>query len=129
MQDLDRAELGPAPNRIRAESVAHQFLMATLKDPMSAVIQYLDIGKSWYRTSGFAAPKFAWSLGVSVNAKNSYGGYTGAQMYWFYFIGENWVATGAPTQVWNGTRYETAILIAESGGGGWTWEQAGLNKK
>lgn len=60
------------------------YMAETLKDPESA------------RYSEFSAPRkehaiasrraiYGYSSCVLVNAKNSYGGYTGSQQYWFFF--------------------------------------------
>lgn len=127
-EEIERAEIGPCPMPLRAQQIAREFLMASLKDPMSAVISFDNLYKASYRANGFSSPKFAWSMVASVNAKNSYGAYVGAQNYWFYFIQDTWVATGVPTQMWNGSSYQTTYVIEETGGGGYTREQAGLNK-
>jgi len=124
--EIRRAEIGPEPNRAACEQYAREYLNSSLRDPMSAVIQFGTIGKSSYTANAFSSPRFAWSLLVSVNAKNAYGGYTGAQTYWFYFLGEKCCAVMVPGQRWNGYGYESMPILTEHDGGGWTAEQAGL---
>lgn len=64
---------------------------ATLKDPYSAKYEFLPAFKG-YSQDGQWSPSggkvsFGWVSPVLVNAKNSYGGYTGNQKYVFIFSG------------------------------------------
>jgi hypothetical protein len=56
-----------------------------LKDPESAKVQFpLPLKKGSYVTDRGVGPYFAWEQDTFINAKNSYGGYTGARPYIFY---------------------------------------------
>lgn len=83
-------DVGPVPPdyRVRTETL----IRSTLKDPYSAMI---DVGEP---RDGFCAAtpftKFwGWAVPVSVNAKNSYGGYTGVE------TGYVWFAKGEPVRM------------------------------
>ncbi len=53
----------------------------TLKDPASAVYDNWTLQHAWIATPPAG---FGWIVHVSVNAKNSYGGYTGAEDYFLW---------------------------------------------
>lgn len=65
----------------------HGFLDVALKDPYSA---HVDIGtprkaaalRGLVNGGGYA---YGYSVTVAVNAKNSFGGYTGTEVYTFFF--------------------------------------------
>lgn len=64
------------------------FLQFSLKDPDSAKYQWGQLRRSWIRESlGFDSTfKFGYFLDVDVNAKNSFGGYTGYKPFRFMFF-------------------------------------------
>ena len=74
---------GDKPDNI--EEAVRAELARTLKDPGS--LQQLDIG--FERLSACAVGIYGsfhgWSVPVTYNAKNSYGGYVGAKQYYFWF--------------------------------------------
>ena len=61
-----------------------QIIRAGLKDPDSAKFEFGDVARDAIQ-SGFMSPTpiLIWRTYVRVNAKNSYGGYTGFQPYHF----------------------------------------------
>ena len=68
-----------------------QFILLNIprryKDPQSVKIQFFKpIKKAWYRNGLAHGRKLSWGFmgTINVNAKNSYGGYTGykKQVYW-----------------------------------------------
>jgi hypothetical protein len=63
------------------------YFNANLKDPYSAHYTFYEpVETSWYQ--GWSTHKFyGWKVMVDVNAKNSFGGYTGNQSYFFTFAG------------------------------------------
>lgn len=82
-------DFGPYPSEI--ESKVRAYFEAVLKDPESARYRHEDgfikvVCNKWL---GERAITYAgWGKVVGVNAKNSYGGYTGETRYAFLFEGE-----------------------------------------
>lgn len=59
-----------------------------LKDPASAIYRFGDPYKNWQTKAaidGGQLDKVGWCVPVLINAKNSYGGYTGFQPYRVWF--------------------------------------------
>jgi hypothetical protein len=86
-QDLKTADYGQPVSQAVAEVFAEAFLKRTLKDPESARIEWGTLAPSWVKP-GWMQPSetmYGYLLPASVNAKNSYGGYTGARQYQFMF--------------------------------------------
>jgi len=56
-----------------------------LKDPYSAHYTFVPLGKTWWRVGLlFGGKKYVgYGVNIFVNAKNSYGGYTGDEEYGF----------------------------------------------
>ena len=117
------ANVGEAPDRESARATATTVVKKVLKDPGSAQIVFGEVRRGWYLADAFSPTKFAWMLPMSVNARNSHGGYTGAKSYRAYFIGDTLVALMTPhtSRYGTGTRH----VITEFNGGGRTAEQAG----
>lgn len=77
--ELANADYGPFPKNYQSLIVAH--MKAVLKDPDSARFGFVQAPvKSWYPLN---RKSFGWAVCVGVNAKNSYGGYTGTQPSYF----------------------------------------------
>lgn len=71
------------------------YIKATLKDPDSAKFTWLnDPKKGWYMWRG--KTKYGWVVCVAVNAKNSYGGYTGNKAYYHLLQGNNIIEVVPP---------------------------------
>ncbi|MCY1250095.1 hypothetical protein D9M71_818300 [compost metagenome] len=64
-----------------------EYFNGTLKDPYSAQYQFSKVEKGYIIGSAFEGkPLYAgYIMSANVNAKNSYGGYTGNQGYQFLF--------------------------------------------
>lgn len=75
---------GPEPTTLQIQNAINKHIETTLKDPFSAMIK--DISKPveghirGALIDGYPL-SYGWLLTFSVNAKNSYGGYTGYQKY------------------------------------------------
>lgn len=86
---ISAASYGELPKDYQ-EQIKNHF-NATLKDPYSAQYKFLPTFKGysqdgpWSQSGGKVT--FGWVSPVLVNAKNSYGGYTGDQKYVFIFSG------------------------------------------
>jgi hypothetical protein len=78
--ELSHADYGAYPTEFK--QVIERYMTHVLKDPESARYEYLNMPmRGWRRTSG--GSKFGYVVCVNVNARNSYGGYTGSQPSYF----------------------------------------------
>ena len=112
-QEVADAPIGVCPSQADAEMAAKELLDKTLKDPMSAVTTFEPIGRSYYSISYSGTWSFAWRLQASVNAKNGYGGYTGAREWDFFFRGGNvMVAVATPETTPYGHVYMNIVALA-----------------
>ncbi len=59
-----------------------------LKDPFSAQYNFLS-GPEQQWSSFFGSIKFGYGVCVTINAKNSYGGYTGQKLHYFLIHNSN----------------------------------------
>lgn len=78
--DLATANFGPQPTPEECATVAKGWCNANLKDPWSAVIQNARVvGKNsvYNGLVNGGGYTYGWEIRFEVNAKNSYGGYTG----------------------------------------------------
>jgi hypothetical protein len=73
----------PGPKPENHEQMIREWILPRLKDPESARLRFEPLTNGRYRSSGFSPWVYCWHAKVWVNAKNSYGGYTGEQPYWF----------------------------------------------
>ena len=93
--DTQHADFGPYPKDpdalIKAWATAH------LKDPESAHFASVSKPRKEYMIAD-SKPFFGFSVCVGINAKNSYGGYTGSQLYWF-LIRDDKIARAQNTQM------------------------------
>ncbi len=94
-EQLAVADYGLRPSDTTAKAIAQSYISERLKDPESARIRWGSIEQSWFRQMG-GKTRFAWRLPASVNAKNSYGGYTGDKPWAFFFRGDQLVGIGEP---------------------------------
>lgn len=80
-EQLDSADYGTPPTHYK-ESI-ESYLESTLKDPQSKIVKYIDMPKKghWY----YSGNRFGYYVCANINAKNSYGGYTGFSKYFFAF--------------------------------------------
>jgi hypothetical protein len=116
-QEIAAAEIGEPPSLEGIKRAVTMVLRMSLKDFESARIEYMEPGskailadtpemiadserrvlRSYYWTDPFAPRHVAWCKQVHVNAKNSYGGYTGYQIWSFYFVNGEYVYHRAPS--------------------------------
>ncbi|QGX91265.1 hypothetical protein EFZ10_06250 [Tatumella sp. TA1] len=71
--EISKADFGNLPSN--HQDLVKEKLGTTLKDPYSAHYNFGLVGKAWCK-SGFTT-YYGWLIPVTVNAKNSYGGYVG----------------------------------------------------
>ena len=85
-QEIAALDYGtPVPDNYKTQISV--YLQVTLKDPYSAHIDIQEPIKYWYQEPLLSGGKrhVGWLVKVFVNAKNSFGGYTGSQTYGFLF--------------------------------------------
>jgi len=78
--ELANADYGPYPNDY--EQIIRAQLNMTLKDPESARINFLRQPQSGWNGIG-GTIKYGWFVCADINAKNSFGGYTGSKLTYF----------------------------------------------
>lgn len=80
--DMAHANFGPYPSNYEAQ--IKSWAEMKLKDPYSAkYVHFSTPRKEWAIAE--KQPIYGWSVCAAINSKNSYGGYTGAQEFWFFF--------------------------------------------
>lgn len=97
-QELSIKEVAPLPRGWK--NLVKQKIAMLLKDPDSAKYTFTDVpevygfsnqGKYPVEYSNYISPLVGYVGSVFVNAKNSYGGYTGNQL-WLYIIADGEIA-------------------------------------
>ena len=85
--ELAKADYGSPITQQQAELIVNQWLKSNLKDPESAKIEWGVVQKGWIREAIISGSqlKFGYLLKANVNAKNSFGGYTGYKACNFVF--------------------------------------------
>ena len=86
-KQLENADYGQPISTSDARNLASAWLNQNLKDPDSARIEWGQVYKSWFRDAPAFGGRLYWgySINAQVNAKNSFGGYTGLKPYRFMF--------------------------------------------
>jgi hypothetical protein len=87
--EIAAADFGPKPTNY--EDRIKSLMGSVLKDPMSAVYDFKPTLRRAVYKGGIPdnfAKHYGWVVEVSINAKNSFGGYTGAKAYYFMFTSE-----------------------------------------
>ena len=79
-EDLANADYGPYP--VEHEEIIKAHMSGVLKDPYSARYEFFGPPTSGWQGVG-SGRRFGWRICATINAKNSYGGYTGAKLYYF----------------------------------------------
>ena len=76
-----------APLTVDYKAIIRGVLHDTLKDPMSAVVEFSEPVRDTRLTQSFNAQSLhsCWRVDVNVNAKNSFGAYIGFSKYQFWF--------------------------------------------
>ena len=75
----EKAEYPPKPTDFRAD--VKQYMASQLKDPDSAIYKNWHLFKAYI---GSNPPKYGYYIVVLINAKNSFGGYTGFEHHFFF---------------------------------------------
>jgi hypothetical protein len=94
---LPNADYGSYPENY--EELVKAYLARSLKDPESARYSNFSQPRKEHIITSVSAKEatYGYSVCVSVNAKNSYGGYTGNHVFWF-FIRDGKVLRSQDTQ-------------------------------
>lgn len=80
-EELRSAGYGPPPTDY--QKTIRSYFQTRLKDPSSAQIRFANTPtKGWQKWSREGL-EVGYGVCVEVNAKNSYGGYTGSKLYYF----------------------------------------------
>jgi hypothetical protein len=105
-ETLAQADYGTEITQADAERLAVAFLETYLKDPGSAQIKWAPVQRGWIKEPlvDGGATRFGYLLDGRVNAKNSYGAYTGAKPFRFLFFNGQLVSAHAQQDV-RGTPY------------------------
>ena len=79
-EEIANADYGSYPEEY--QKPIESFMSRALKDPSSAKYEFLGRPqKTWATVAGDT--EFGYGLCAYINAKNSFGGYTGAKLYFF----------------------------------------------
>ena len=85
--DWQNLEYGAKP--IEYKSIIETYMAGKLKDPYSAVYEYKGGPVKFFRKVSIAGQQaHGWGVCVTINSKNSYGGYTGTKGYTFMIIND-----------------------------------------
>lgn len=87
-EDIRGANFGAKPSKNEANTRIKSYLNNTLIDPDSVKLSCSDVYKGWAKENYVTdSPKFGYIVVCNVNAKNRFGGYTGAKEYVYIFNG------------------------------------------
>lgn len=102
---------GPPPEGWRKS--VEDYLQTALKDPYSAVKrQSSTVWRGQFRTSTSWGKKIpAWAVCYAVNAKNSYGAYTGERFYLFLLSDDGYLIEAMPSGEYKYSRTAAASEI------------------
>ena len=86
-EEIANADYGVPVSQDDAETKASAYFHNRLKDPMSATYEWQPVYKGWITEAPIYGGhhRFGYRLDGQVNAKNSFGGYTGFKQYWLLF--------------------------------------------
>jgi len=81
-QQLAEADYGTYPENW--QSIVQEYMSRRLKDPASATYAFRAMPSKMWAGGGLSGPiQFGWGFCTAINAKNSFGGYTGERNYFF----------------------------------------------
>lgn len=78
-EEFAKADFGPYPEEWKR--IITDYSAARLKDPYSAQYNFLNSPTRGF--IGLGGAKYGWAVCALINAKNSYGGYTGGKLSFF----------------------------------------------
>jgi len=90
-QEIAAADNGPQLDPDQYVAKIREAMELRLKDPDSAQYKFISATKAFYPggpVARFKTTTYGWSVKFLVNAKNSYGGYTGYSPYKAFFQGD-----------------------------------------
>jgi hypothetical protein len=98
---LAKADYGAPISQAEAEAKASAFLKRHLKDPDSAKIEWGTVQTGWIRDAPINGGqlRFGYVLDANINAKNSYGAYSGYKPYKFLFFNSSLVSAYAQQEL------------------------------
>ena len=81
----EAADYGSKITTEQCQKIVEEYLKNNLKDPGSAELTYFNSGciQSERKIGRYGKKRFGYMIAAKVNAKNSYGGYTGNTIYQF----------------------------------------------
>lgn len=83
---LAAADYGIPMTASEMQVSADKYMVRVLKDPDSRRIEWGQSGKAWIWAGAIGGGyRYGYGLEGFVNAKNSFGGYTGSKPYFFFF--------------------------------------------
>lgn len=87
-QEIESIDYGEPLSQVEAQAIAKGYFESVLKDPYSAIYDFGSVNTGWLRESILNGRDlhYGYVLDVKVNAKNSFGGYTGATPYKFVIL-------------------------------------------
>lgn len=91
-EQIDNGDYGPPPPS-NYQEVIKELFYGVLKDPESARYRFQEPYKGWITKApimGGGVDRFGWFVKVGINAKNSYGGYTGEKTYTMFYKNGKW---------------------------------------
>jgi hypothetical protein len=83
--DIENAHYPQKPSAQETDSMIRGYLAGVLKDRDSLKLECTATRKGWARQFRDRTPEFGWVTPCMVNAKNSFGGYTGNKPYVFLY--------------------------------------------
>ena len=95
LQDLSSADYGPQPTQEIELATVRAQVSPKLKDPYSAMYECAPARHGWTNTMGHL--QYGWLVVCTVNGKNSYGGYAGAEEHHFLMQGSEIIVNGDTT--------------------------------
>lgn len=95
-RDLETADFGTLPAEQVYKAAIVDYFERTLKDPASAQFKWGEPYKGYMGGKGLTGYHYGWVVPVEVNAKNSFGGYSGFKLYTFLLNDETWQLRSGP---------------------------------
>lgn len=81
--ELEHADYGQAPTTQAIAQGVNAWLVPRLKDPTSARFEFGQLKKGWVALQQQVV--FGYTIDLTVNARNSFGGYAGPKLYRAFF--------------------------------------------
>ena len=106
-EEYAKADYGAPIVQSDAEAKAQTFLKTSLKDPATAQYEWGSVGQGYFRTAPIEGGKLLWGyrMEAKINAKNSFGGYTGYTPWYFLFKDGELFAVWSERVLSGGTKY------------------------